>query len=102
MLTHEDGGMMGQFIVESPIVGVNEINQLNETVVYPNPVEDILTIDTEPNSQLQLTDNFGRIILDETAIESTHKMNLSNLNHGIYFIQISTNDKIEIVKFLKN
>lgn len=102
MLTHEDGGMMGQFIVESPIVGVNEINQLNETVVYPNPVEDILTLDAEPNSQLQLTDNFGRIILEETAIESTHKMNLSNLNHGIYFIQISTNDKIEIVKFLKN
>lgn len=102
MLTHEDGGMMGQFIVQSPIVGLNEINELNETVLYPNPVYDILTIVTEPNSRLKVLDNFGRIIRDEIAKESNFKMNLSDLNQGIYFIQVSINEKIEMIKFLKN
>ena len=102
MLTHEDGGMMGQFIVQSPIVGLNEINELNETVLYPNPVYDILTIVTEPNSRFKVLDNFGRIIRDEIAKESNFKMNLSDLNQGIYFIQVSINEKIEMIKFLKN
>ena len=37
MLTHEDDGMMGQFLVVDNAIGITEAGHANEISIYPNP-----------------------------------------------------------------
>ncbi len=102
MLTHEDGGMMGQFIVNSPIVGLNEIQTSTESFVYPNPVIDFLTIDTPIGSRLVLYDNTGRFIWGETTDKMNQKIDFSGLKTGVYFLNQVENEQTRVIKIFKN
>lgn len=102
MLTHEDGGMMGQFIVNSPIVGLNEIQTSTESFVYPNPVIDFLTIDTPIGSRLVLYDNTGRFIWEETTDKMNQKIDFSGLKTGVYFLNEVENEQTRVIKIFKN
>ncbi len=102
MLTHEDGGMMGQFIVNSPIVGLNESQTSMESFVYPNPVIDFLTIDTPIGSRLVLYDNTGRFIWEETTDKMNQKIDFSGLKTGVYFLNEVENEQTRVIKIFKN
>lgn len=102
MLTHEDGGMMGQFIVNSPIVGLNESQTSMESFVYPNPVIDFLTIDTPIGSRLVLYDNAGRLIWEETTDNENQKIDFSDLKTGVYFLNQVENEQTRVIKIFKN
>ncbi len=102
MLTHEDGGMMGQFIVNSPIVGLNESQTSMESFVYPNPVIDFLTIDTPIGSRLVLYDNTGRFIWGETTDKMNQKIDFSGLKTGVYFLNQVENEQTRVIKIFKN
>ena len=102
MLTHEDGGMMGQFIVNSPIVGLNESQTSTESFVYPNPVIDFLTVDTPIGSRLILYDNSGRFIREETTESENQKIDFSNLKPGVYFLNQFSNEQSRVIKIFKN
>ncbi len=71
--------------------------------VYPNPaINEIAVIGNLTNSsELILTDNIGRIvsITEIDRNKTTHKINISNLSKGIYFISVDNNKIIKkIVK----
>lgn len=59
MLTHEDMGMMGQFLVVDPNAGIEEINAISWSV-YPNPSTGVVTIKTEELKTISLFDLSGR------------------------------------------
>ena len=102
MLTHEDGGMMGQFIVNSPIVGLNESQTSMESSVYPNPVIDFITVDTPIGTRLVLYDNAGRLIWEETTDNENQKIDFSDLKTGVYFLNQVENEQTRVIKIFKN
>ena len=91
---HEDEGMMGQFVVTSTSTGINSINK-NESLflVYPNPTHDKLFVkfNEEGHSAyyIRITDALGRTMLMLPRPELQNGIDISHLNKGIYFLQLT-------------
>lgn len=104
MLTHEDEGMMGQFIVTDPNASVVE-NMSSLANVYPNPSNDVISV-THPrlkNAELTLVDITGSVIPISMALQSTDEgiINLSSIASGMYFLQFRFDSNYEVVKIEK-
>jgi blue copper oxidase len=99
ILSHEDGGMMGQFVVNNLVSGLHEHdNGLAAYVtVYPNPNKgNTLSIDMtdnqNPMTALTLYNNLGQLIHTESLKQGALKVNLTNLSlaNGSYLLKIET------------
>ena len=68
----------------------------DEIFIYPNPVMDYVTINfknlTLINSKVDLLNSLGQIISSNIITSTEQKINVSNLDSGIYFIQINNDD----------
>ena len=77
---------------------------LNDVIkVYPNPVNSVLSIDSNNSFEVKsiaVTDINGRIVKNQ--IGSLSQINLSDLNTGIYFVKIETNEGSVTKKITKN
>ena len=67
-------------------------------LIYPNPASSILNIEVKEQTQITIVNGLGDIVKTE-SINGTSKINVSNLNNGIYFIQDSKYGKA--IKFIK-
>jgi hypothetical protein len=85
---------------ESLISSVAE-NTVNEVQVYPNPTTDQININAETGSTIQLFDLNGRLIVEEVANSSITNWNISELNAGIYQLQIVNGDQKSQAKLVK-
>ncbi len=79
---------------DATITGINEISSNNITV-YPNPVKDKLYIYTENNKTLTIYNQLGQAVKNTTITSDV--IDVSDLNKGIYFIQLNNN----YIKFIK-
>lgn len=69
-----------------------EKNGLSQTVVYPNPTSNQLSVQlpSEVNAaQINITDAAGRTVLNTTQSSSVQTIDVSPLNKGMYFMTIS-------------
>jgi blue copper oxidase len=109
MMTHEDGGMMGQFKVTCPDgTSITEIiNNTNEIVVFPNPASKIVTIKQHSNSEIfevKLMDYAGKTLIIKSTINSNEiTIDTENLPSGLYNISIKNIEgiyykKVNIIK----
>ncbi len=78
-------------------VGVNELKQ-NQVSIYPNPTSSILNIETQQETPITIVNILGEVVKTETII-GTCKLDVSNLNTGVYFIQDTKLGKA--IKFIK-
>jgi hypothetical protein len=73
--------------------------------VYPNPAESTLFLEgLVNNSSYRITDAMGREVIPATLIhvESVPvSINISGLVQGIYFLQLTDNNKMETTRFVK-
>ncbi|WP_162127788.1 T9SS type A sorting domain-containing protein [Flavobacterium phycosphaerae] len=80
-------------------LGLNE-NILTKVLVYPNPVKNILNIDTEDNiNSTEIFDVNGRLL--ETILSNEKKINVSSLSKGVYLIKAHTDKKVITAKIIK-
>ena len=83
MLTHEDGGMMGQFLVTDPDAGIKEVEASNWNI-YPNPSNGKVTIDINEPKTLTITDASGKLI-DSIEAHGNITIDLKGRS-GMYFV----------------
>lgn len=86
---------------ESTLVGIETIpSSLNNIHIFPNPVEDILTINSEVKfKELSILSINGQTLLNR-AYESA--INLNSLPTGVYILKLIDNsDQIVNIKFVK-
>ena len=98
MLTHEDDGMMGQFVVKCPDnVGIAE-NDLNTSnfFIYSNHTDKNINIKSNQLiSEVKLIDISGKIIFHADNIKSTEFVIDNSIQaSGIYFIELKISNKI--------
>ncbi len=96
ILIHEEGGMMGQFVV----LDREEIDGIVETKafeLYPNPVSTILKIVIDKPQDVNIIDATGRTIFTKTNVESNLNIDVSQFSIGIYIIKIGS----ETARFIK-
>lgn len=97
VLMHEDDGMMGQYVLKSLSVGINEANGENESVnIYPNPSENTVNINLEGIEmtspvEIRIYDMLGNIVYSEMCNKNKITINSSNLLSGLYTVSIRHN-----------
>lgn len=76
-------------------VGFSEITE-NMIRIFPNPVNDYLVIETglESEYQIEIFDLAGKRQLSEFASRAITKIDVQNLNSGIYLLRILSNQNI--------
>ena len=83
-------------------VSINKLQSENMNI-FPNPTTGIFSISNlkESNSQLTIFDISGKLV-QELEINTKHSgIDISQLNTGIYFLKIQTNESSVVSKVLK-
>jgi bilirubin oxidase len=100
MLTHEDDGMMGQFVVSSTI-NVEEINESINELLYPNPTENYIKLNELNQFEYALIYNANGKLVKRIA-KPEGLINVQNFSAGFYFLQLQgKGTDIKTYKFLK-
>lgn len=82
---------------------VNEVSEIpnneNNIKIYPNPTSDFIFINNNNiNNKIEIFDNKGNLVLSKKVIDN--KLNINNLENGIYFIKIKREDNIFVEKLI--
>lgn len=105
--SHEDNGMMGQFIVNSnSSTGIKNVSINNSIKIYPNPSNTNWTIigynDNLDETSISLFNNLGQLTYQKTILKGLfiETIQNDNLKSGIYYLQITGITKT--IKLIKN
>jgi len=97
ILSHEDLGMMGQFIVNANPMSVDTFLKDDEVKIYPNPsnASKAITIKSDSNLlSVMVFDMLGRAIFFKNLQGNQDTIESNNLYRGLYLVQVRTEDKI--------
>lgn len=86
---------MDNFTINQTIVGLNENTNVLEFNVYPNPCDNLLSIDIDLKNPTSITisDISGKIIYQQKLNFMQTILDVSSLNSGIYFLEIISDTK---------
>lgn len=105
VFTYWQGSTTGEFALSKELVSASAIDIYEEQVagitLYPNPVKDIITIETKDivDGSLIITDISGRIIYQGEFIDSK-KIAVNGYDPGVYFVTVVTDGKRESGRFI--
>lgn len=83
-------------------LAVNDVHNIKNFEIFPTVTKDYINIKTASNEKivfLQIFDNQGRLI--KIYNNASNKINVQNLNSGVYNIVIKTSKSLETYKFIK-
>ncbi len=95
LLKTTDGGGFPVVVKDVPLIST----KLN---VFPNPVNDEITVETIPNSTLMVYNLTGRLLLCQKTYGVFTKLNFSEYANGMYIIRQYGESNIAISKVIKN
>ena len=80
--------------------GVGEHN--SQTLIYPNPVNDKLTVEAqEAISNVEIYNLMGALVYSQKGCANKVEINTADLQSGIYFIRLTTKNASETRRFIK-
>ncbi len=86
-------------ITLNSVLGVDEVPSINSIKLYPNPVNDVLTIANIQNINLKTIEVYnilGSLVLQvnikDLSFTDTLQLNLSDLNEGVYLTKLIANN----------
>lgn len=106
--TNANGGTSGDEVVTTSSsylvnsVGIPE-NELISFSVYPNPTSEFISIRTDndmlEDTNIQITNYNGQVVYKSDTI--SERIDVSNLNAGVYILQINSESKRGFSRFVK-
>ncbi len=84
-------------------LGLTDI-QLSETTLFPNPVTDVITIESQKSiTSIQVINLQGQLIMENPIyIKESNTIDVSKLQSGIYFLNIKNDqEQTEVIRFIK-
>lgn len=87
----------------SSLESINESPKLLSRI-YPNPVQDVLSISIERPSkevEIQIFDLLGRMVYEINSPHHTITVDIPNLKDGMYLLKVIQDGQIEVHKFNK-
>ncbi|NBX27426.1 MAG: T9SS C-terminal target domain-containing protein [Chitinophagia bacterium] len=90
---HEDGGMMGQFVVTDP-TNINALYNATDILeVYPNPTKDRIFVQFKDPANsayyISVITTLGRTVLMLPQPQLQEGIDISNLSKGVYYLLIT-------------
>lgn len=73
----------------------------NNISVYPNPATDNLNIEASPPAVIKITNIQGQLIKTLSSSDNITYVDVSAFPGGMYFVEVKTENGVEVEKFLK-
>lgn len=87
--------------LSQPNLSVNQ-NTIQNSLVFPNPVNDILNINCSKEiSKISIYNILGQEVLVKNSISNQSQIDMSTLLSGTYMVKITTDEEVKIVKVIK-
>ncbi len=86
------------------IIGMKEINKLDDLALFPNPAIDEINIETPQTLQEAFVSVYninGVLLFSQPIHESKTVIDISMLATGVYFIKLNSNKSSKVEKFIK-
>lgn len=83
--------------------GIDELSN-SEINIYPNPSNGIFNYSIPEVSgtiSMNVTDVFGKVVMNANSVNTNGVIDLSNVESGIYFLNIQHNDTVTSVRLIK-
>ena len=76
---------------------------MNSVSVYPNPVQDFLTVKNTSNEAITfvVVDMNGKEISTSTTVLTSTTVSTSNWNKGVYFVKFASNNGEAVLRVVK-
>ncbi len=89
-------------LVRMTITGINNKAFLGNFKIYPNPVENLVTVENLSKEVMNyiIKDVTGRELMSG-VVNSSSNIDLTELNFGVYFIELNTKSQSSTMKFIK-
>lgn len=91
--------------VKNCVTSISSIALENKISVYPNPAKNVLNIQVAENvkSDIKVYNVLGKVVvdLDSKNLNTNSSIDISKLNEGIYFIEISIDNERLVKQFVK-
>ena len=99
----EDGAFEITTRAADPALSLELVDSQTALSYFPNPVNDKLTLRAQQNIQnISVFNMLGQEVMRRTNINAqTRELDLSALQSGAYFVQVSINNTVETLKILK-
>ncbi len=85
------------YSVDCDGLGISEVGQILVNI-YPNPVNDVLNIESKSATIIQIANVLGEIVHTQTIQLGINPIDVSSLNSGIYFIKTGKGADLKFVK----
>jgi hypothetical protein len=83
-------------------IGIDELNDNSDYLLYPNPTNCWLTIESpSPDYSFTVYSLEGKIMVNKVLHEKMNNIDLSNLNNGVYIIKLENSKNVIIKKLIK-
>lgn len=76
----------------------NTVQQVN---LYPNPANSFFRLSNIETADISIVDVMGKTVLTQKNVSTESTINIADLNSGIYFVTINSNDNSQTIKFAK-
>ena len=90
-----------ELISDAPFGSTNINNIENNISIYPNPTTNFITINAENITSVKIINITGKIISSYEVTDNSTTIDLSNIEKGIYFVKINTENSTYTKKIIK-
>ena len=104
-LTVSDGELSAEqsfTVTVSVTIGINEANETKNMFVYPNPVQAMLTVESESIvHKIEIYSVTGKQVLSEKVNNNDVVVDVQNLKKGTYILKLQTANGTEVRQLIK-
>lgn len=87
-----------KMVFEEDVLNVDKNDMENHITIYPNPIKDVLYINTKATNLLELNiiDFQGRVVLKKS--KNLAQIDISHFSSGVYYVKLTSDKNISIIK----
>jgi PKD repeat protein len=87
----------------SPCTAIEQIQAVtgNKLLVYPNPTQGKLTVETEKEGRLTVYNQLGELILEQSISAGKNNVDISKFSNGVYVLKYSGSAGEKIARLIK-
>lgn len=84
------------------ITATSELNTTDAVMVYPNPTNDVVFVKADAQIEQVIVSNYlGQVVDIYTTLGSEGQINVSQLDNGVYFLEVTTDLAKHTIKVIK-
>ena len=97
------GGVWAFRFINSTALGIDDVNPVSSFNFFPNPVNNVLTIKAQASiDSITVYNMLGQAVVRSTPNTTDSTVDMSALQTGAYFVQVSVNNTVKTVRVIKN